>query len=83
MTHGFNLESPLVCEGIIGDGCGGGRVFFIENSILKTFDPKSKEILSLLEDVIDVKQISKKGCSIFMECSDEIIEFNLSSLKKV
>ncbi len=31
MIHGFDLDSPLICEGTIGDECRGNRIFFIED----------------------------------------------------
>ena len=81
MTHGFDMDSPLVCEGIIGDGCGGGRIFSIEENTLKAFDPQSESSRTLLEDIIKVKSISKKGCTITIVCEGETIEFDLSSVK--
>ena len=80
---GFNLDSPLVCEGIIGDGCGGGRIFYIEDSTLKTYDPVSKESIILLVDVIDAVRIKKNACVIFIECRDEDIKFDLSLMSRV
>jgi hypothetical protein len=83
MTHGFNLDDPLVCEGVIGDGCGGGRLFFIDSSQLKSYDPITKESLLLLEELDGAKRVSKKRCSIFIELQDEVVEFDLSLLQKV
>ena len=57
---GFDLNSPLVCEGIIGDGCGGGRLFYIEDEILKTYDPQTQTSMTLLSSVKDAKSIKKK-----------------------
>jgi hypothetical protein len=81
MTHGFDLNSPLVCEGIIGDGCGGGRIFFIKNNTLFTHDPQTKEDIKLLENIHMPNRISKKACVITIECEDEAIEFDLSKMK--
>jgi hypothetical protein len=81
-THGFNLDSPLVCEGIIGDGCGGGRIFFVEESILYAHDPVTKEDIKLLEDIQMPQKISKNKCVIFIECKEENIAFDLSSMTK-
>ena len=81
MIHGFDMDSPLVCEGIIGDGCGGGRIFSIEENRLKAYDPQSQSSRILLEDIIKAKSISKKGCIITIVCEDETIEFDLSSVK--
>ena len=83
MTAGFNLDSPLVCEGIIGDGCGGGRIFYIDDTILKAYDPVSKESIILLIDVVDAVRLKKSACVIFIECKDKDIRFNLSLMKEV
>ncbi|MCF6309005.1 MAG: thiamine biosynthesis protein ThiF [Sulfurimonas sp.] len=81
MIHGFDKDSPLVCEGIVGDGCGGGRIFSIEKNILKAFDPQSQSSRILLEDIIGAKSISKKGCIITIVCEGKTIEFDLSSVR--
>ena len=83
MIHGFDLDSPLVCEGIIGDGCGGGRLFSIDTNQLKVYDPQTEETRVLLEDVYNAKSISKSGCIVSVECQGEEIKFDLSALKKV
>ena len=83
MTHGFDLNSPLVCEGIVGDGCGGGRIFFIEEDALLVYDPLTQEKMELLRELENVKQISKKGCDVFIESEEKIITFNLSLLKVI
>ncbi|OHE21244.1 MAG: thiamine biosynthesis protein ThiF, partial [Sulfurimonas sp. RIFOXYD12_FULL_36_11] len=70
MIHGFK-NSPLACEGIIGDGCGGGRWFFVEDEILKAYDPISKENITLVQNIKKAKKISKKRCVITIECEDE------------
>ncbi|MFA6197254.1 MAG: thiamine biosynthesis protein ThiF [Sulfurimonas sp.] len=81
MLHGFDLNAPLVCEGIIGDGCGGGRIFFIKDETLYANDPMTGENILLLEDIHMPKSIRKSGCKIFIECEDEKIEFDLSAMK--
>ena len=83
MIAGFDLASPLVCEGIIGDGCGGGRLFSVETEALRVYDPQSKEIIVLLEDIKNPKSISKAACILKIECQDSEIKFDLSALKKV
>ena len=82
MNHGFDLASPLVCEGIIGDGCGGGRIFFVEGEALFANDPQIGKNTFLLDGIKNVKIISKKACIISIECEEEVIEFDLSSLSK-
>ena len=81
MIHGFK-NSPLACEGIIGDGCGGGRWFFVEKEILKAYDPQTKEVMNLLADIKDAKEVSKKGCIITIKCEKELVKFDLSSMGK-
>ena len=77
MTHG----SKLSCYGIPGDGCGGGRTFYIENETLFVFDPVTKTSQSLLENIFDALSIEKKGCEIFITTKKEKIVFDLSSFK--
>jgi len=78
---GFNLDSPLVCEGIIGDGCGGGRIFYIEDSTLKAYDPISEESIILLQDIVDALSIKKNACVISIECTNKNIAFDLSLMR--
>lgn len=80
--QGFK-DNPLACEGIIGDGCGGGRWFFIEDNMLKVYDPQIKDSMILLQDVKKAKKISKSKCIITIKCENEIIEFDLSQMKKI
>ena len=80
MMDGFDLNPALVCEGIIGDGCGGGRIFFVNEEILFAHDPQTKENITLLKNIKNALSISKKACLITIKCKDEIIEFDLSSL---
>ena len=83
MTHGFDLENPLICEGVIGDGCGGGRLFMVEDKILKAYDPITKEQFILLENIEDAVKISKSKCIILVECKALHVEFDLASMKTV
>ncbi|MCW8895944.1 thiamine biosynthesis protein ThiF [Sulfurimonas sp.] len=87
MIHGFNqindFDESLTCEGIIGDGCGGGRIFTIQNGTLKAYDPQSEEVVVLLEGIVGAKSISKKACTLFIECEDEKFEFDLPTLSKI
>ncbi len=80
MMDGFDLESPLVCEGIIGDGCGGGRIFYVEDETLYAYYAETDEKTELLSSVKNVKSISKKGCIITLVCENETMEFDLSAL---
>ena len=83
MIHGFDLDSPLVCEGIVGDGCGGGRIFYIEDSTLKAYDPIAKESIIILSDIVDSVSIEKTACLILIECRDENMKFDLSLMSRV
>jgi hypothetical protein len=83
MTHGFDLENPLVCEGVIGDGCGGGRIFSVQDETLIAYDPQTQSCITLLEDVTNVLKIEKSACIITVVCQNETIFFNLSTLSKV
>jgi len=83
MTHGFDLDSKLVCEGIIGDGCGGGRIFAVKEETLVAYDPLTQESIVLLREIKDALKISKKGCIITIESKAEEIQFNLSFLAVV
>jgi len=83
MTHGFDLNSALVCEGIVGDGCGGGRIFFVEEERLFAYDPLTQERIELLSDIKNATKISKKGCHITIQTEREQIIFDLSQLKRI
>ena len=85
MSHGFkyDLSSPLVCEGIIGDGCGGGRLFIVENETLIAYDPQTQDSILLLEAILGAKYISKKACIVTIECENKNIKFDLSAMKEV
>ncbi|MCK9492183.1 MAG: thiamine biosynthesis protein ThiF [Sulfurimonas sp.] len=83
MSHGFDLDRDLVCEGIIGDGCGGGRFFMVKDEILKAYDPDTKEYIELLVGVKNALTISKSVCVLNIVCQDETIEFDLSKMKRV
>jgi hypothetical protein len=79
MTHGFDLENPLVCEGIVGDGCGGGRIFYIDESALYAYDPAVEESMLLLENLQNAQKLSKDGCLLTILLDDAVMEFDLSS----
>jgi len=84
MIHGFDTDSPLCCEGIVGDGCGGGRFFFIQNNTLLAFDTITQESLPLLENICDATKITKDGCLLFIQRSNaEQMVFDLSLLKVI
>jgi len=80
MTHGFDLSDPLVCEGIVGDGCGGGRIFFLKDTKLFAFDPLTQESIELYGGIDKrVESITKKGCQIFLKAKDFRLVFDLQT----
>ena len=81
IQDGFDLDSPLVCEGIIGDGCGGGRLFYVEDEVLFTYDPITKERFPLLSGILNAKSISKDACIITIASKCDKTLFSLSELK--
>ena len=79
----YDLNSPLVCEGIIGDGCGGGRLFIVENETLFAYDPQTKDAITLLESVLNAKKVTKDACIVTIECETKNIKFDLSAMKEI
>ncbi|MFT5661502.1 MAG: hypothetical protein ACI9TV_002148 [Sulfurimonas sp.] len=79
MMDGF--DKKISCLGIIGDGCGGGREFYVENDALYSYDPYTKENMILFEPVYKAKSISKHRCMLSIECEDETVNIDLSTLK--
>jgi hypothetical protein len=75
--------NPLSCRGIIGDGCGGGRDFFIKDETLFAYDETSNESITLLEGIKDAKKISKSGCIITIECIEAKTKFDLSLMSVI
>jgi len=76
-------SKKISCIGIVGDGCGGGREFIVQNGVLFANDPQTNENITLLKDIHMPKNISKSGCILTIECEDKEIKFDLSALKKV
>ena len=69
------------CEGVIGDGCGGGRIFFTCKDALKVYDPTTKEVMTLLDNLESPEELSKKGCHLFFTCKGEKMGFDLSKME--
>ncbi len=83
----LDLNDPNdMCIGIIGDGCGGGRIFIADtgNDMIKVYDPQSAEVFVIIKDIQKPNRITKKGCilSIYTDSKDQYIEFDLSSMTK-
>ena len=81
MIAGFDLNSPLVCEGIIGDGCGGGRIFFAQERGVFVYDPVTQEKVFLVEVASNISEISKSACVITLKTESKIYKYDLSALK--
>lgn len=75
------LGASSWCEGIIGDGCGGGRIFFTCKDAVKTYDPFTKEVMTLVLHLESPQNISKKGCQIFFTCKQKKMGFDLSKMQ--
>ena len=80
MMDGSDINPSLVCEGIVGDGCGGGRIFFVKEEKLFVFDPVTKESLVLLEGIKQAVKVSKSACLITIISKDGQIKLDLSTL---
>ncbi len=76
-------SKKISCMGIVGDGCGGGREFIIEEGELFAYDALSNESITLLKDIKNAQNISKKSCVLTIECRDEVFKFDLSLMKKI
>lgn len=80
------LQHPLdLCAGIYGDGCGGGRIFMVDsyNNAIKVYDPESKKVMTLMQELSEPSGISKKGCELFIANTNahEIVVFDLSQMQ--
>jgi len=81
------LQHPeALCAGIIGDGCGGGRLFIADtfNNKVKAFYPEDGSMMTLLEDLDEPRGIAKKGCELYIANTnaDEIVVFDLSKMQR-
>jgi hypothetical protein len=72
--------SKISCIGIIGDGCGGGREFIVEDETLYAFYDVTDEKIELLKGVINAISISKKECIITIVCESRTIILDLSKI---
>ena len=75
-------SSKISCIGIIGDGCGGGREFIVEDEKLVVYDPYTKETFILLQNIYKAKSISKHGCIITIECEEKTVHLDLSQISE-
>jgi hypothetical protein len=77
------LNATSWCEGIVGDGCGGGRIFFTDKDSLRVYDPISKEVILLQDSLDHPKDISKNGCLLFFVCKEEQMRFDISKMRLI
>jgi len=77
------MAKKISCIGIIGDGCGGGREFIIENETLFAYDPQSGKNTILLSNIKDAKNIELKACILYVICENESFEFDLSAMMRI
>ena len=80
------LQHPQgVCAGIIGDGCGGGRLFIADtyNNKVKAYFPDDNSMMTLLEGLNEPGGIAKKGCELFIADTNahRIVVFDLSTMQ--
>ena len=75
-------SEKISCMGIIGDGCGGGREFFVEDETLYSYDPYTKQTMTLFAPIYKANTISKHRCTISIECENETIKIDLSAIKE-
>ena len=81
------LQHPqALCVGIVGDGCGGGRLFIADtfNNKVKAYFPDDGSMMTLLENLDEPSGISKKGCELFIANTNahEIVVFDLSKMER-
>ena len=80
------LQHPQgVCPGIIGDGCGGGRLFIADtfNNKVKAYYPEDNSMRTLLEGLNEPSGISKKGCELIIAytMAHEVVVFDRSKME--
>ena len=80
------LQHPqALCAGIIGDGCGGGRLFMADtfNNKVKVYYPEDGTMMTLLENLSEPSGISKRGCELFIANTNAhtIVKFDLSKME--
>jgi hypothetical protein len=77
------LNATSWCEGIIGDGCGGGRIFFTFKDTLNVYDPTTNEMMTLLENLQEPQNLSKRGCHLLFTCKQKKMTFDLSKMSLI
>ncbi len=91
-TFGDSCDGELLLQhpqgldiGIIGDGCGGGRIFMTDtyNNKIKVFSPDDGAMFSILEGLHEPSGIAKKTCQLYIADTNAhaIIRFDLQEMK--
>jgi len=70
------------CVGKYGDGCGGGRIFVLYEDTVKAYHIQNDEVMVIIKGMQHTKSIIKDGCVLNIETEDDVICFNLSTMKK-
>lgn len=78
----LDKSNPLMCEGIIGDGCGGGRIFFIKENQVFAHDPIANADMELFKIINMPKKLTKKECILYLKYDKYCIEFDLSTMQQ-
>lgn len=68
------------CHGVIGDGCGGDRIFYIKNEQLFAFENYTQREILLQKGFKGAKKITKEGCLLFIECHGGVVKVDLQAL---
>lgn len=77
----IDINSPLVCEGVVGDGCGGGRLFYIRDASLFAYDTYTQLAVKLCDGLEGALALEKKGCIITIFYENRSSAFDLSAFK--
>ena len=80
------LQHPQdLCAGVIGDGCGGGRLFIADtfNNKVKAYFPDDNSMITLLAGLNEPSGIGKNGCELYIANTNahEVVVFDLSKME--
>jgi len=91
-TYGDSDREPMrlqhpqgIACGIIGEGCGGGRLFVADtyNGKLKAYDPLSGRMMTLCGGLDEPTGLCKEGCMLYVAetGAHRIVRFDLSKMQ--